>query len=123
MGLECLQIVQLSAYCGRRDSWSCRRLSAVGPWKSQGFDYGVGRLRMGTPILLVVDEDQAVLEALAGDLSPPFRCRLPDPHPVVPDPSPGRPPGSAAPPGRNKPEQWGRLGTTVAPGSDTPRER
>ena len=27
---------------------------------------------MGTPILLVVDEDQAVLEALAGDLGPHF---------------------------------------------------
>jgi hypothetical protein len=27
---------------------------------------------MGTPILLVVDEDQAMLEALAGDLGPRF---------------------------------------------------
>jgi hypothetical protein len=75
---------------------------------------------MGTPILLVVDEDQAMLEALAGDLGPVSvsTTRSSPSHPR-PEPWPSSWLGAHA--GRNKPERWDRLRTTVAPGSDTPR--
>jgi len=41
---------------------------------------------MGTPILLVVDEDRAVLEALSGDLGRRFGID----HQVLAEPSPAR---------------------------------
>jgi hypothetical protein len=41
---------------------------------------------MGTPILLVVDEDRAVLEALSGDLGRRFGVD----HQVLAEPSPAR---------------------------------